>query len=139
LSKIALIDTAVKHIKELPSNPDRQRYLRALRYALGDDGRTPPRVQSPGQIFSLTEITVESQYKFNIVLDRKRAVKFLASIHNKPSPEAFRKKLSAANYKKRFGKGPPARVGNSYVFTYQEILMLEGVKLNLSSQVPEEI
>ncbi len=85
----------------------------------------------------MTGIEVHIQYKFHIVLDRKRALEFLASLQSEPSPEAFRKKLSAANYQKKFGKKGPSRVRNSYVFTYRQILLLEGILLKL--EVPDDI
>jgi hypothetical protein len=132
-----LIERAVKSIKVLPAQVDRKRYLRALRYSVkGDDGK-PPKAYSPKAIADLTQISVRMLYKFHIIVDRKQAIGFLASLGSEPSHEAFRKRLSADNYKKRFQKGPPSKVGNFYVFTHHEILLLE--ELTLSIDVPETI
>jgi hypothetical protein len=131
------IKKSIQKIGGLSSEGDRRRFLRALRYAVHGDGSAPPKVYTPREIEHLTKINISTQHRFYIALDRQKASRFLASLNSKPSPEAFRKRLSAENYKKKFKKGSPARVGNSFVFTHQEILSLE--ELTFTIEVPDDI
>ena len=117
---------ALEKISKLDSEADIRRFRRALKYSAQGDGNLPPTVYSPAKIADQTGISIESQYEMWILLDRIRAVAFLDSLGRTVPPESFRKKLSAANYKKVTGRQRPARVGNSYVFTYLEILRIVG-------------
>jgi hypothetical protein len=132
-----LVERALKSIKVLPAQTDRKRFLRALRYSILGDDRTPPEVYSPKVIAVMTGIAIRTLYEFHIVVDRRQAIRFLVSLGSRPSEEAFRKRLSATNYAKKFRKGHPSKVGNFYVFTHHEILLLE--ELTLSIEVPVTI
>jgi hypothetical protein len=117
---------ALRRILDLDSEADIRRFRRALKYSVQGDGNLPPAVYSPERIADETGISIESQYEMWILLDRIRAISFLESLGRNVPPESFRKKLSATNHKKVIGRRRPARVGNSFVFTYLEILRIVG-------------
>lgn len=132
-----VIHNALKKIKKLDTAADRRRFLRALRYAVRGDGGMPPKVLAPQEIYKQTQIPIESQFENWILLDRLRAIDFLSSLGRSIPPEGFRKKLSARNYKSVCGRSQPARVGNSFVFTYLEILQIANETRIL--EIPDDI
>lgn len=119
---------ALGKISKLDSEADVRRFKRALKYSVQGDGNLPPTLYGPARISDETGVSIESQYEMGIVLDRILAIDFLKSLGLNVRPESFRKKMSAANYKKHTGRQRPARRGNSYVFTYLEILNIVGEK-----------
>jgi hypothetical protein len=118
---------AVKRIMEHESETDRRKFLRALRYSIDGDGRTPPKILSPHDIEAETGIAIPEQFDFHIVLDRQRATEFLRTLRYDLKEHALRKKLGQAHWNSTdlFPKRKVALVRNSYVFTYLEILKIE--------------
>lgn len=124
---INIVSKAVQLITKMESGADQKRYFRALRYALEGDGKTPPSIHSPGKIVEMTRIPIQTLYNYWIVLDRPRAIELLKCLNSEPRHEAFRKRLSEENCRKIL-KRKSERLRNSFVFTHQEILKIEGLE-----------
>ena len=117
----------MKKILEQGTEADRRKFLRALRYSVDGDGQTPPSVWSPHDIEGTTGISIPEQFDFRILLDRHRAVEFLRSLRYEPKLHSFRKRLGVNHWQAEhlFPDRKIAAVGNSYVFTFLEILKIE--------------
>jgi hypothetical protein len=123
----SILAAAVERIMAHDSEADRRKFLRALRYSVDGDGGTPPKVFSPHDIETETGISISEQFDFHVVIDRHRAIEFLRSLRYEPKAHSFRKRLGKNHWKKKelFPVRKVALVGNSYVFTYLEILRIE--------------
>jgi len=126
---------SVEKINALPQ-ADRRRFLRALRYSLHGDGDEPPKLMSPAAIEEETSISVEHQYRYGIVIDKRTAVQFLAQHNYIVSEPAYRKQTTAEKYKKIFDSPNANFAGNKLVFTFLEVLYIEGIII--LPDLPEE-
>jgi hypothetical protein len=122
-----IVKKAVDKIRKLQLDDpsDKERYFRGLEYSVRGAGGTPPKVVSPHQIVEWTSIPLKSQFDFWIVLDKRRAFSLLRSLGRSTSLASLQKILSPKNYRNKLDiKYKPAKVGNSLVFTYLEVLRI---------------
>ncbi|MGA2536072.1 MAG: ATP-binding protein, partial [Terracidiphilus sp.] len=120
-----VLAAVVKRITRLPQ-VDRRAFYRALEYSLSGDGDSPPRAVHPRQICDELRISMAQLFDFQIIVDVHAAARFLSSTGHEAKFYALKKKLSSINLSRHFPKRDPAKVGKSNVFTYFEILQVEG-------------
>ncbi len=108
----------------------RRTLARALAESLRLDHRYPPRPLSPMDISGHFDIALSRQLDFSIILTRRMAVDFLNALGRKTSLTMLKRRYNAKSYRDFFGRGI-CQVGDSYVFTYAEILHMEKLDVHL--------
>jgi len=94
------------------------------------DEEEPPQSYSPEEIAKLTGVALHVQFDFFIIVSKKVALEFLDGLNYSAKKAAFKKKVNGERYRNAFGK-EPSRVANRLVFSYLEIMQLEGVNMTL--------
>lgn len=133
-----LIAKAQEKIGRL-ADADRRRFSRALKYSVAGNGKEPPKAYDSNEVHELTGVAPHVQLEFHIVVTKKMALEFLEGLNYSPKRAAFKKRVNEKRYKQFFGKDP-CRVSNKLVFSYLEIMHMEGISMTieLNSEEKEE-
>lgn len=123
----SMFDKAKRKIDLVPE-PDRPRFCRALRISVKGDGNLPPDTASPDQIEEHTGYSVYEQYNYGIVVGKTEAIQFLRDLGFDVREKGFKRRTTGKRYKQVFDR-KVAKVGQKLVFSYLEILKMEGISV----------
>lgn len=134
-----IAEAVKKALSNFPDNYElRVNFAKAMYMAVKLDKREkrPPRPFNYLQIQSETNIPLDQQYAYSVLLGKEEALNFLTIFGVITSASAFRKRHTGRNMFARFGYNP-AKVSNKIVCTYAEWLHAENFLFE--PQLPPEI
>jgi hypothetical protein len=124
-----LFATVEANILALPVPSFQQICVRALQASVRlDIEHDPPQPSSPNEIATDVGVTIRVQRQLGICLTKDDAFDFLERLGVRPKKSSFNRQLTKGSYKKFFGRDISSDGGKPYVFTYAEILHLEGIE-----------
>jgi hypothetical protein len=124
-----LFATVEANILALPVPSFQQICVRALQASVRlDIEHDPPQPSSPKEIATDVGVTIRVQRQLGICLTKDDAFDFLERLGVRPKKSSFNRQLTKGSYERFFRRDISSDGGKPYVFTYAEILHLEGIE-----------